>query len=129
MGAIEPNLPALGWFALLWSTCCLGFLQLAGRYPLGRGGGATLTGRVAVLGATALWIALVVATLRFAAAELRWTTALVSGGLLFLFLPELFQMLPGRVRDGRLGLAVAIGAFALALLLLADHALRPTPLT
>lgn len=129
MSAIEPNPAALGWFVLFWSTCCLGFLQLAGRYPLGGDSGATPGGRLAVLAATALWIALVVATLRFAAAELRWTSALVAGGLLFLFLPELFQLLPGRLRDGRLGLGVAIGAFALALLLLAEDAAGHTPLT
>jgi len=129
MGAIEPNPAALGWFALFWSTCCLGFLQLAGRYPLGRHSGATPAGRVVVLAATALWLALLIATLRFAAAELRWTSALVSGGLLFLFLPELFQMLPGRLRDGELGLAATIGALALALLLLVEHPLKLTLLT
>lgn len=127
MSAIEPNPAALGWFALCWATCCLGFLQLAGRYPLGGEASATRLSRVAVLGATALWAALVVATLRFAAAELRWTSALVAGGLLFLFLPELFQKLPVRLRDGDFGLAVAIGALALALVLLVERSLKLMP--
>ena len=34
MSEIEPNIQALAWFVALWSTCCLGFLQLAGLYPL-----------------------------------------------------------------------------------------------
>ena len=42
MNYLEPNLVALAWFTLLWSVCCLGFLQLAGMYPLraGRAGEA-----------------------------------------------------------------------------------------
>ena len=36
MPQLEPNLAGLAWFGLLWSVCCIGFLQLAGMYPLGR---------------------------------------------------------------------------------------------
>jgi hypothetical protein len=60
-----------------------------------------------VLGNTALWLVLLAGTLAFAWAELRWTTIVVVAGLLFLFIPELFQAIPGRFRDGRAGLAVA----------------------
>jgi hypothetical protein len=102
---LEPNIAALSWFALLWSICCLTFFQLAGMYPL-----RAATGRNAVLlvlGNTALWLLLLAGTLAFALAELRWTSIVVVAGLLFLFIPELFQAIPERFRDGRIGLAVA----------------------
>ena len=60
-----------------------------------------------MLGNTALWLALSAGTLAFARAELRWSTIVVVAGILFLFIPELFQAIPGRVRDGRIGLGIA----------------------
>ena len=118
MSGIEPNLPAAGAFIALWSLCCLGFLQLAGLYPLRGDGEGARVSRALVLFATVLWIALLAATLRFAFTELRWTSIVVIGGILFLFLPEAFQAVPGRFRDATPGVAVAVGAFAVALLLL-----------
>jgi hypothetical protein len=100
---------------LLWSVCCLGFLQLAGMYPIRRAQNPALL----VLGNTALWLALLAGTLMFAYAELRWTTTVVVAGILFLFIPELFQAIPARWRDGRAGMAVAGCALAAALGLLA----------
>jgi len=105
---LEPNVVALAWFALLWSVCCLSFFQLAGQYPIHRSrsdGGPKAV--LLVLGNTALWLALLAGTLMFAYAELRWTTIVVVAGLLFLFIPELFQAIPGRWRDGRAGMAIA----------------------
>lgn len=121
MSQIEPNIQALSWFALLWSICCLGFFQLAGMYPLGRHVDRAAASTILVLANTALWLALLVATLHFAATELRWTTVVMISGLLFLFVPELFQALPRRFRDGRHGLTLSACAFALALLLLAGN--------
>ncbi len=121
MTHIEPNLPALLWFVLLWSVCCLGFFQLAGMYPIGRQQeSASARSTLFVLGNTALWLALVAATVIFAHAELRWTTTVVVGGVLFLFIPEGFQALPGRWKDGRPGLAAAAIIMATALGLLAS---------
>lgn len=105
MNHLEPNIAALSLFALLWSVCCLAFLQLAGMYPLR--GAAARNGVLLVLGNTALWLVLLAGTLAFAWTELRWTSIVVVAGLLFLFIPELFQAIPGRFRDGRAGLAVA----------------------
>jgi hypothetical protein len=103
---LEPNIAALSWFALLWSVCCLAFFQLAGLYPLrARGEGGSPT--VMVLGNTALSLALLAGTLVFAWSELRWSTIVVVAGILFLFIPGLFQAIPARLRDGRSGLAVA----------------------
>jgi hypothetical protein len=107
---IEPNIAALSWFALLWSVCCLAFFQLAGLYPLRARGEARGEGDspvLLVLGNTALWLVLLAGTLAFAWVELRWSTIVVVAGLLFLFIPELFQAIPARVRDGRIGLGIA----------------------
>ena len=98
MNQIEPNIQALSWFALLWSICCLGFFQLAGMYPLRRHASHSPISTLLVLANTALWLALSAATLHFAAIELRWTTTIIMAGLLFLFVPELFQALPRRFR-------------------------------
>ncbi len=105
MNHLEPNIAALSWFALLWSICCLAFFQLAGMYPLRTA--AARNAVLLVLGNTALWLVLLAGTLAFAFAELRWTSIVVVAGLLFLFIPELFQAIPDPFRDGRAGLALA----------------------
>ena len=121
MTQIEPNLPALLWFVPLWSVCCFGFFQLAGMYPIGRQqGDASARSTLFVLGNTALWLALLAGTVMFAHAQLRWTSAVVVGGILFLFIPEAFQALPGRWKDGKPGLAAAAIIMAVALGLLAS---------
>ena len=126
MNHLEPNIIALCWFTLLWSVCCLGFFQLAGMYPIQRrdGDGAE-SSALLVLGNTVLWLALLTGTLMFAYAELRWTTTVVVAGILFLFIPELFQAIPGRWRDGRAGMAIAGAILAAALGLLAWLAADP----
>jgi hypothetical protein len=115
MSQIEPNLLALGWFALLWSVCCLSFLQLAGKYPLGNAEGRAAGSPAVVLGTTALWLILLVGTCIFAVAELRWTSFVIVAGILFLFLPELFQSIPERWRESYAGLT-ATGITLLAAL-------------
>lgn len=65
-----------------------------------------------------LWLAMLGGTCLFAYAELRLTTAVVSAGLLFLFLPELFQALPLRWRDSQGGVIVTAAILCCALLLL-----------
>lgn len=121
MSQIEPNLPALLWFVPLWSVCCLGFFQLAGMYPIGRQQeNGSVRSTLFVLANTALWVALLAGTVMFAHAELRWTTTVVVGGILFLFIPEAFQALPGRWKDGRPGLAASAIIMAMALGLLAS---------
>jgi hypothetical protein len=129
MNQIEPNIQALAWFVALWSMCCLGFLQLAGLYPLRRHRPHVQLSNLLVLAATILWIAVLAATVRFAVTELRWTTIVIVAGILFLFVPEIFQALPRRFRDGLSGLAVSTCAFAAALLLLAHFAGSMTPST
>ena len=119
MTQIEPNALALCWFALFWSICCLSFLQLAGMYPLGsRTDGGVPAPPTFVLGSTALWLALLVGTCLFGAAELRWTSVVIVGGILFLFLPELFQAIPARWRNGWAGLTATGITLAVTLALL-----------
>ncbi len=118
MNQIEPNIQALAWFVTLWSICCLGFLQLAGLYPLHRHATQVKISNLLVLATTALWIAVLVATVRFAVTELRWTTFVIVAGILLLFVPEIFQALPRRFRDGRSGLVISACAFTATLLLL-----------
>jgi hypothetical protein len=127
MNQIEPNIQALAWFVALWSLCCLGFLQLAGLYPLRREPSPLKTSNLLVLAATALWIAALAATVRFAVTELRWTTFVIVAGILLLFVPEIFQALPRRFRDGRSGLVVSACAFAAALLLLTQNFIGGAP--
>jgi hypothetical protein len=123
---LEPNIIALSWFTLLWSVCCLGFFQLAGMYPIHRrGGDGAERSALLVLGNTVLWLALLAGTLMFAYVALRWTTTVVVAGILFLFIPELFQAIPGRWRDGRAGMAIAGCILAAALGLLAWLAADP----
>ena len=108
MTHLEPNAMALLWFVPLWSVCCLAFFQLAGMYPLGPNGESGARSRaLLVLGNTALWLLLLAGTLALACAELRWTTIVVVAGILFLFIPGLFQAIPQRLRDGRAGLALS----------------------
>jgi hypothetical protein len=113
---IEPNVIALSWFALLWSVCCLAFLQLAGMYPL-RAIGEDVARKpvLLVLGNTVLWLALLSGTLALAWGQLRWTTIVIVAGILLLFTPALFQIIPLRFRDGRAGMAIA-GAILIAAL-------------
>lgn len=125
MSLIEPNWTALLWFVPLWSICCLGFFQLAGMYPIGHPAEGGPEKSVAlVLGNTVLWLALLAGTVAFAYAELRWTTAIVVAGILFLFIPEAFQAMPERWRDSRLGMAAAgcvmLGAIAVLAHVAAD---------
>jgi hypothetical protein len=123
---LEPNIIALCWFTLLWGVCCLGFFQLTGVYPIHRrGGDGAESSALLVLGNTVLWLALLAGTLMFAYAELRWTTTVVVAGILFLFVPGLFQAIPGRWRDGRAGMAISGCILAAALGLLVCLATDP----
>jgi hypothetical protein len=123
VNSLEPNVIALFWFVLLWGICCLGFLQLAGMYPIRRSEARDRT--LLVFCNSALWLALVAGTLAFAWTELRWTTIVVTAGIVFLFTPALFQAMPDRLRNGSAGMVIGCVAIAAALGLLAFLATGP----
>ncbi len=120
MNAIEPNLGPTLWFALLWTVCCLGFLVLAGMFPLATrpGGTKSALGATLVAGNALLWLLLALGTALYGYSQLRWTTLVVVGGLVLLFAPGLFQVWPEAWRDRTAGLALLLGLMAGALALL-----------
>jgi hypothetical protein len=119
VAGIEPNVLALALFAAAFAACCLSFFTLAGMFPrsarpqsiAGPAGGAL------VLANLALSVILLAGAATFAHQTLRWTSVVVFGGLIFLFIPAVFQVIPGAWRDSRSGLAllglVQIAALAL----------------
>jgi hypothetical protein len=116
---IEPNGVALVLFAVAFAACCLSFFTLAGMFPLAARP-LPLTGHfggLLVLLNLALLAVLLTGVLVFAHETLRWTTVVVAGGLIFLFVPSLFQIIPNEWRDSQSGL-VALGALQLASLAL-----------
>lgn len=118
MASIEPNVAGLAIFTGLWTAACLGFLVLSGMFPAStRPAGARQTGgRALVLVNSLLWLALAAAALAYGYANLRLTSLIVVGGLVLLFAPAPFELLPISFRDGRRGLValVALQGAALA---------------
>lgn len=120
MHAIEPNLAGLAVFTVLWTAACLGFLVLSGMFPAERRPqAARKAGGLALVALNCLlWLALAAGAAAYGWLNLRGTTLVVVGGLVLLFAPAPFELLPPAFRDGRRGLAalVALQAAALALL-------------
>ncbi len=119
LGAIEPNGTALALFAATFAAGCLSFFTLAGMFP------ATARplpvagnlGNLLVLSNLALLAVLLGCVALFAHETLRWTSTVVAGGLIFLFVPSVFEIIPNEWRDSRGGL-VLLGALQLAALAL-----------
>lgn len=105
MDAIEPNIAGLAIFAALWTAACLGFLLLSGMFPDRPEGARKAGGFTLVALNSLLWLALAAGALAYGYAHLRLTTLVVVGGLVLLFAPAPFELLPPSFRDGRAGLA------------------------
>ena len=119
MDAIEPNGVALALFAATFAACCLSFFTLAGMFPA-RARPLPVAGQLGsllVLFNLALMMVLLGGVALFAHQTLRWTSVIVAGGLIFLFVPSIFQIIPNAWRDSRGGL-VFLGALQLASLAL-----------
>jgi hypothetical protein len=119
MDAIEPNGVALALFAATFAACCLSFFTLAGMFPA-RARPLPVAGQLGsllVLFNLALMMVLLGGVALFAHQTLRWTSIIVAGGLIFLFVPSIFQIIPNAWRDSRGGL-VFLGALQLASLAL-----------
>jgi hypothetical protein len=119
LDAIEPNGLALALFAATFAASCLSFFTLAGMFPV-RARPLPVTGSVGNL-LVALNLALLAALLGgvilYAHETLRWTSVVVAGGLIFLFIPSVFEIIPNEWRDSRGGLLV-LGALQLVSLAL-----------
>ena len=119
MGAIEPNGVALALFIATFAAGCLSFFTLVGMFPASARPVlvAGHLGNLLVLSNLALLLALLGGVALFAHETLRWTSVVVAGGLIFLFVPSLFEIIPSRWRDSRGGLlllgALQLGALAL----------------
>ena len=119
LGAIEPNGVALALFAATFAACCLSFFTLTGMFPA-RARPLPVTGHIGgllVILNLALLAVLLGGVALFAHETLRWTSIVVAGGLIFLFVPSIFQVFPNGWRDSRGGL-VFLGALQLASLAL-----------
>ena len=108
MASVEPNLVALLWFALCCTVVCVGFLVLAGAFPLASRPdlAESPAGRALAIGDAVLLAILVAGTAWFGWTHLRWTSLVIAGGSVFLFAPGLFHLWPERWRDGHAGLAL-----------------------
>lgn len=117
MAAIEPNVAGLLIFTGLWTAACLGFLVLSGMFPASTrpAGARQAGGRALVLVNSLLWLALAAAALAYGYANLRLTSLIVVGGLVLLFAPAPFELLPPSFRDGRRGLAALVALQGAAL--------------
>jgi hypothetical protein len=119
LGTIEPNGVALTLFAATFAAGCLSFFTLAGMFP------ATArplpvaghVGNLLVLSNLALLLVLFGVVALFAHETLRWTSVVVASGLIFLFVPSVFEIIPNGWRDSRGGL-VLLGVLQLAALAL-----------
>lgn len=119
LGAVEPNGVALALFAATFAAGCLSFFTLAGMFPANARPlpVAGHVGNLLVLSNLALLLVLFGGVALFAHETLRWTSVVVAGGLIFLFVPSVFEIIPGAWRDSRGGL-VFLGALQLAALAL-----------
>jgi hypothetical protein len=119
LGGIEPNGVALMLFAATFAASCLSFFTLAGMFPA-RARPLPVTGHIGgllVILNLALLAVLLGGIALFARETLRWTSIVVTGGLIFLFAPSIFQVIPNGWRDSRSGL-VFLGALQIASLAL-----------
>jgi hypothetical protein len=102
MAVIEPNGPALALFGVAFAAWCWSFLTLAGLFPPSARPQslAGAAGHVLVLLNVVLSIALLTGVALLAHQTLRWTSVVVFGGLIFLFVPSTF--LPYRTNGATL---------------------------
>jgi hypothetical protein len=117
---IEPNGVALLLFAATFAAGCLSFFTLTGMFPA-RARPLPVAGHIGnllVLFNLALLAMLLIGVTLFAHETLRWTSVVVAGGLIFLFVPSIFEVIPNHWRDSRGGLTllVALQLASLALL-------------
>ena len=119
MDMIEPNIIGLLIFALLAAVGSMGILVLSGVFPLSTRPDLRRPVGMGLIGLNLALLCLVLyGTVSFGLDHLRWTSMVIVGGFAFLFTPGLFNIWPGKWRDGVAGLAtVTIGLGVTALYL------------
>ncbi len=120
MDAFEPNILALAVFALAWAVFCVGAFQLAGMLPISAAPDSVRSpgGIALILLNAALLLALFVVIFTYGYSELRWSSAVVVGGSIFLFSPFVIQDLPESIKNGKAGLIILLSLLTAALALL-----------
>lgn len=120
MDKVEPNVTALLLFSGAWAVCCAGILHLARMYPLSVRPAAlrSASGVALIVADSVVLLILLAVTFRYGFRELRWTSLVVVAGLIFLFTPGAFQVLPERWRDGPGGLATLLALLLASLVAL-----------
>lgn len=120
VNAIEPNWIALIVFAAVWAVGCAGLFYLIGILPLSAAPAEVRRGAGPVLVVTNVGLvgALLLLSLLFAFAELRWTSLVVAGGMVFLFSPFVIQDLPKSLKDSKIGLSIVLVLTVAGLVLL-----------
>jgi hypothetical protein len=108
--AIEPNWVSLIVFAAAWGVACVGAFYLVGIMPLAAAPGAVQRGAgpLLVMVTCVLVVVLVASALVFAISELRWSSLVIAGGMVFLFAPFIVQDLPPALKDNKLGLVLVM---------------------
>jgi hypothetical protein len=121
VSAFEPNLSALLIYAAAWLVCSAGFFHLSGMLPLSTAPVRlqSVSGSFLIILDSALLAGLLVLTVWFAYRELRWSSAIVVGGVIFLFAPFLTQDLPEKWKSGKPALVALLFLAVIALGLLA----------
>ncbi len=120
MDAIESNIGALTIFAVAWLICCAGAIQLSGLLPLAHAPRSVRSpiGALLLFANLALLLAVTPLTLVYCFTELRWTSIVVVGGLIFLGSPFVTQDLPEPIKANKAGLALLATLLMLALAIL-----------
>lgn len=109
MDMIEPNVVGLLIFALLSSVGSMGILVLSGVFPLATRPDLRKPAGLGLIAANLGLLGLVLyGTFSFGMDQLRWTSMVIVFGMAFLFTPGLFNLWPGRWRDGLAGLAMTL---------------------
>ncbi|MBS3650718.1 hypothetical protein KEU06_19080 [Pseudaminobacter sp. 19-2017] len=116
MHLIEPNVVGLLIFALLASVGSLSVIVMSGVFPLATRPDLARPVGLGLIVINLILLALVLyGTIAFGVDHLRWTSMVIVGGLAFLFTPGLFNVWPGKWRDGVLGLGtITLGLAASA---------------
>lgn len=117
MEAIEPNWLSALAFGAAWLLACAGFFYVSGSMPISAAPSSIRVG----LGPVLVWLnalcvaILAIGAISFGHMELRLTSIIIVGGLVFLFSPFVVQELPSMLKDTQLGLLLLLATLLVAI--------------